>query len=69
MHGVTKDVILSSGGAYSGVSKAMLLAGGNKQTDATLSEVHNSSNQDHWMKLGDNCFANTNNGDSLTQTL
>ena len=32
MHGVTKDVILSSGGAYSGVSKAMLLAGG-KQAD------------------------------------
>jgi hypothetical protein len=57
------NVILPSGGANSGVSRAMLLAGENSQADMTKSEVSNSIDPDHWMKLGDKHFAEVNYGD------
>ncbi len=60
---LTDDVILPSGGANSGVSRAMLLAGENSQAGVTKSEVSNSIDPDHSMKLGDKCFAEVNNGD------
>ena len=60
---LTDNVILPSGGANSGVSRAMLLAGENSQADVTKSEVSNSIDPDHWMKLGDKRFAEVNDGD------
>jgi hypothetical protein len=44
----------------------MLLAGGNKQADVTQAEVHNSTDQEHWMKLGDKRFTDVNDGDLLS---
>jgi hypothetical protein len=44
----------------------MLLAGGNKQADVTQAEVHNSTDQEYWMKLGDKRFTDVNDGDLLS---
>ncbi len=60
---LTDNVILPSGGANSGVSRAMLLVGENSQADVTKSEVSNSIDPDHWMKLSDKRFTEVNNGD------
>jgi hypothetical protein len=60
---LTDVVILPSRGANSGVFRAMLLAGENSQADMTKSEVSNSIDPDHWMKLGDKCLSEVNDGD------
>ena len=63
VQGLPDETILPSGGANSGVSRAMLLAGGTSQADVTKSEVFNSNDPDHWMKLGDKRYADVNDGD------
>jgi hypothetical protein len=60
---LTDNVNSPSAGANFGVSRAMLLAGENSQADVTKSQVSNSIDPGHWMKLGDKRFTEVNNGD------
>ena len=56
--------ILPSGGANSGISRSMLLAGsGDKQRDVGQAIVNNSNDPQAWTKLGHLVFKDANDGD------
>ena len=57
-------VIHASGGANSGVSRSMLLAGRDgSQRDVNAAITYNSTDQTAWEKLGPHKFADVNDGD------